>query len=558
MISNRKWNVRKSFIVCLFSCIAFFSMYYEFCGAILTVVLAGMVLIYFRDHSDVTFEITLGSILYTLFLCGYILTCFYGIDAGMSVFGVVKILWIAPFLLLYQQLEKPAKTQLFDAIPMIGTVVVIIGFLALLFPRTRDFFWVNHRLGGTFQYPNTFAIFLLMGVILLIYRQGSRWMQTVEFIVLCLGIAATGSRIGMALSVVSIGVLLLIKKRWKLLGISLLMAVVGSVYIYVSGDSYTVGRILRLSLAESTLVGRFLYAYDAAGLLLRHPFGMGYLGYYYIQNQVQTGLYTVRFVHNDLLQIGLDIGWIPMLTYVGAIIGCLKSKAVSSDKKWIVVVLFLHGLLDFDLSYTVMFCILLLILDDISLTKCRGRIPGGITIKKSAFRIGAGVLICVNIYLAIPPLAEYCDNAHLASTVYPWYTEANLRLLSESDDIDEVEQLADRILRQNDTCALTYYAKAYAAYCVDDYSSVITYQKACIARDYFNYEEYLNYARMLYDGMYGAEDETERQLCRKELQNIPDLLAKAQQKLSALGRQIADQPELEVDEYLQEMIDEAG
>jgi hypothetical protein len=271
---------------------------------------------------------------------------------------------------------------------------------------------------------------------------------------------------------------------------------------------------------------------------------------------VQTGLYTVRFVHNDLLQIGLDIGWIPMLAYVGAIAGCLKSKAVSSDKKWMVTVLFLHGLLDFDLSYTVMLCILFLILDDVALEM--GRIPGEITMKKPVFCIGACVLICLNVYLAIPPLAEYFDNAHLASAVYSWYTETNLQLLSESEDIDEVERLANRILRQNDTCALAYYAKAYAAYCQDDYPEVIAYQRACIERDYFNYEEYLNYAMMLCDGMYGAEDASDRELCRQELRHITDLLAQAKQKLSALGRQIADQPELEVDEYLQGMIDEAG
>ena len=70
-------------------------------------------------------------------------------------------------------------------------------------------------------------------------------------------------------------------------------------------------RVLSLSFTESTFVGRFLYYMDALPQILRRPFGMGYMGYYYDQLSVQTGVYSVMYLHNDLFQLVLDTGWIP-------------------------------------------------------------------------------------------------------------------------------------------------------------------------------------------------------------------------------------------------------
>ena len=42
--------------------------------------------------------------------------------------------------------------------------------------------------------------------------------------------------------------------------------------------------------------------------------------------------------------------------------------------------------------------------------------------------------------------------------------------------------------------------------------------------------------------------------CRAELINIPNLLEQARQRVSFLGARIKDQPKLEVDEQLMEMI----
>ena len=43
------------------------------------------------------------------------------------------------------------------------------------------------------------------------------------------------------------------------------------------------GRFLTTSLHSSTLLGRLLYAQDALPVILRHPFGLGYRSYTYMQ-----------------------------------------------------------------------------------------------------------------------------------------------------------------------------------------------------------------------------------------------------------------------------------
>lgn len=103
---------------------------------------------------------------------------------------------------------------------------------------------------------------------------------------------------------------------------------------------------------------------DALPVLLKHPFGMGYLGYYYIQNEIQTGVYTVRYIHNDWLQIGLDIGWIPLVLYGVAAVKTWIGKSVSIRNKMILAVLFLHGLFDFDAQNMFIFLIVLLIMSE--------------------------------------------------------------------------------------------------------------------------------------------------------------------------------------------------
>lgn len=146
----------------------------------------------------------------------------------------------------------------------------------------------------------------------------------------------------------------------------------------------------------------------------------------------------------------------------------------------------------------------------------------------------------------------------LAIKWYPWDTEAKLALLSESEDVLKANQMADGILQQNDTCALAYYAKAMVANCNNNYKKMIRYQKKAISRNYFNHDVYLNYAHMLYDGLcYAVETDNDQiyAMCKKELDALPEYMQSAKKRLGKLGKMIHDQPDLELDEEMQKIIE---
>ena len=78
-----------------------------------------------------------------------------------------------------------------------------------------------------------------------------------------------------------------------------------------------------LSLNESTFIGRIIYFKYGLRLIAKNPFGLGYLGFYYTEQFNQTAVYSVRYIHNELLQLLLDIGWLPAAFFAAALIAAL-------------------------------------------------------------------------------------------------------------------------------------------------------------------------------------------------------------------------------------------
>lgn len=543
------------FICCLF----FYGMYYEFCGSIIGLILSVVLGMHLLCKGKLSLHWNLGIAVAGMFVIFHFISVVYAVDAGMSALGIFKYAWIFLFLLCYMQLKPKEKEYVIGSIPYVGLVIFVLGVVAFFVEGLYRQWYVNDRLGGCFQYPNTCALFLLVGFILLGDKKNLKKWEYGCLLCLLVGILMTGSRTVFVLTFCVAIFLVFRRKNVALFFVVLGIAIAGIIYFLVTEDVSNIGRIATFSLTDSTLIGRILYAKDAVGLLLEHPFGMGHMGYYYMQNLIQTGMYSVQYVHNDWLQIGLDIGWFPMVFYAVAVVKAMFCKAVSGTQKLILAVIFLHGLLDFDLSYGSFLCVMLLIMVEVPISSVQREQSSIMTWNSLKRRVTIGILAMwsiVCVYFSVPLLAYYNGDAKMAVQWYPWYTEAKLVLLSESEDVDEVEKLADEILKQNDTCALAYAAKAMVAYCEDDYTDVICYQKKAIDRNYYSYEEYNNYAYMLYDGVIFSEKEQTIQMCKAELYNIPQYLEDAKSRLSKLGAMIDDQPQLEVDEELTMILEE--
>ena len=482
----------------------------------------------------------------------------WAVDRGGALFGFVKFLPMPLFLLAVSQIEKERRNRLLDMVPYGGILMVILSALLQLVPQLRDFFQVNGRLAGFFQYPNTFAIYLLCGMIILVIRKRAAWQKAAGAFVLAMGILLSGSRTTAALMAAVI-LIFLIKKCTKKQRLAVLGGLCGmlalfTAVLYLTGNTQLLARYFISPMKSSTFLGRLLYAWDLVPVLLRHPLGLGYQGYYFLQGSFQSGVYSTRFVHNELLQLLADAGWIP-----GILISISALKALrygDFERRLVLAVLLAHSLFDFDFQFLATGFLLLLLLDAEGSDRTKHHPKRGILKWKAAsVRSTVSVLTALGVCIGMADFAFYMKKAELALRLYPIHTESLLALLTQSGDAEAMELVADCILEHNKKVSLAYSAKANAAFAAGDGEKMIEYKKQAIALSVYAKEEYEDYAAKLlvYMQLYmdsGMEESAE--YCRQMLLEIPELLSGAEQNTSYLGWHIYDQPDLELsDEYLE-------
>lgn len=459
-----------------------FGGYYEFINTIF----AGVLIIFFLYEvlirktklQPLTDSFWLGAIL----LLGYAISIFYAVDSGIAAEGLAKkslfFVWGCILLLLTQAERK----RLLLWVPYIGFALVVSSGICYFIPPLQEYVFQNNRLGGWFQYANTCGGFLLIGGVLLLLKENKSRFDYVVLLVLLAGILLTGSR-STALLLIGTIVYLLFKMpaiRKQLLIASGLFVVGVLAFMFLTGNTSNIARLATLFTQSSTIYGRALYNYDGFSQLLAHPFGLGYLGFYFIQNQVQTGLYSVRYVHNDWLQIGLDIGMIPMLLILIILVRNLWKMRNNTDFSVVLFLLFAQSFMEFNLEYSVMGLLLMLCLNGQSISGIRHPL-----IQKSS-TVVAAILLLPLLYISIPLSLAHFDKTETALTLYPYETNEQLKLLSQCNDENKADKLADSILSQNQTCSLAYDAKAIIEMNKGRYPEAIEYMKKSI--EYNRYE----------------------------------------------------------------------
>lgn len=483
----------------------------------------------------------------------YAVSMFWAVDPGMALIGFFKFLPVLFFVVLLQL--GGGKALLISILPEIMAAMAALSAVGSLIPGLEDFFLVADRLAGFLQYPNTFALLLLVSQLIVVSRKRLTVRNCVVFAVLLLGILYSGSRTVFLLTVgANLVLAFLVTKGKKRL--ALLCAVVGVAILVVTAALLTgsdvLGRFLRFSFLESTFAGRLLYFWDAIPLILKHPFGLGYWGYYYAQQSVQTGVYSTAFVHNDFLQMMLDVGWIPCVCLVVAMVKSAISKNTPLVHKVILGVLFLHSCFDFDLQYLSAFFVLLLFLDHGGEKQLVFRKTGGL----KGTLAGLGL---ASVYIGVALLLPQLGLHQQARTMYPWNTVNNTVLLTKATNLQEGNSLADEILEQNDQVNLAYSMRARYAYSTGDFRLLMDTKKEIFERFPFQYAEYEEYCRMLGMGISLYEqsgDEASAQICREELISTRKAVEALADRQSLLGKVIKDQPTTKLPEDLNTYIDE--
>lgn len=348
------------------------------------------------------------------------------------------------------QTSSDERSTILKDLPWIGALMVVVSFALHYIPALYSLFTSRDRLAGFFQYPNTFACFMLLGIeILILNEEKINVRRVLCALVLVFGLVQSGSRTVFVLAIPALLVSLFIRlrKNPKALVIGAAAIVLAfAVMILALGGSYSVSHLLALSASESTLLGRLLYWKDALPVIGNHPFGLGYLGYYMSHGSFQTGLYSVRWVHNELLQMLLDIGWIPTVIAIVAVVKAVAAKQ-PAVRKVVLLTLLAHCMMDFDLEYIAMYFILLVCLDwDTGKTK---------TVKLTVpVKAVAAVLILGSLYIGVGSTLYYSGKVEASVKVYPWNTQARMELLTQAETAEEMDEQAMRSWRSMTTLPL--------------------------------------------------------------------------------------------------------
>lgn len=525
--------------------------FYEYLSCFLSAAMFAWLVFKTIKEKKLKFNLSLTSISILVIIGFYLISIFWAVDKGMALIGFLKFLPVILYVLILMQ--KDDKETILSHLPYIAAIITIISVVGMQIPKLSSFFSVADRLAGPFQYPNTFALFLLVAEILVFSKEKLSVINIITVLVLLFGIFYTGSRAVLVLTAVSNFALIFILKN-KTVKIALISEILVAsaglvIYALIKGGTGAFGRILSISFNQSTFLGRLLYFGDALPLILKHPFGTGYMGYSYLHKSVQTGVYSVMYVHNDFLQLILDVGWIPFLAFAAALIKSVVKKGISGCQRLMICVIAAHCCFDFDLQFISMFILLLLLLDRNGTEK---------TLTKSVLHgIVCAAFAVINIYSGIALMLSHAGKYEISQKLYPFNTQNECYILMLETNVEKADMIANDIIRRNENVSAAYSIKAKAAFSKGDFGSVIKYKNRVFELSPFDYKEYEEYCYMLIKGIElykDAGDSKSARICVTELLKTADTVKNLSGKLSKLGTMIDDQPRTDLPDDINEYI----
>lgn len=487
-------------------------------------------------------------------VAGSAVTIFWAADHGTAPWGFVHMLPLLLFSLVLLQLDKSQVSELYCLVPLSGAVMTTASFVMFWIPATVEQVSVAGRLSGFFEYPNVFAAFLLAGLMVSASSQiRNHWSLAVDAI-LIFGIFQSGSRTVFVMLIVMMVILCICKRERKIwLGLwgAFAICIAWSLIVPMFGGNDATDRYLLTSINSNTLMGRLLYYADALKIIVKHPLGLGYGGYHAVQGAYQTGYYDVKYVHNSLLQLFLDVGWIPALLMCWAIIRSFFSRGTTLTQRLLLLTIIGHSMLDFDLEYLSMWLLLLPALEFHQPKPIQIR-KGG----KTAIAVGL-VAVVACLWLAVSDGLYRNSQLDWCLKVTPFHSQAQIHRLTRITDAELLAQAADQLLELNPHCSVAYSAKANAASAMGDAGAMVEAKKKAISCARYHLNEYLDYFDKLHEVMVYYQsigDMGSASVCMELLQEIPIMLEDVRASTSPLAEKLGDQPELVLPEAYQKIL----
>ena len=507
----------------------------------------------------------LNMLAFAVLTLGYLAACLWAVDPGMAPLGVVKFLPLLLFYVLISGSEE-AREKMIGLLPLFGSLMTLFSFLMMQIPVFEEWVSVAGRLAGFFQYPNTYAVFMLICLILVVWRidyHSPDWLDIVHAAASVFGIIMSGSRTVFVLTAAAAVWILAVRTSIRKIIFPVIAGgmVLAAVAAAVAGSLGVLERFTDISFGASTFLGRLLYVRDALPLILGHPFGLGYYGYYFIQQSIQTGVYSVVNAHNELVQILLDAGVIPAAVMSAALLRSVFTKRTDARNRLVLAMLLLHSLMDYDFQFLVMGFVLILFLDMRNIKELKAPALTGAAVGVA----GTGAVV-LSIFGGVSELLYTSGESEEALKVYRGNTLAQVSLLTEADTVEEMKKNAESLISRNPYLSVAYSARARAAFSEGNVRQFIEDKLTAISLAPYQYEEYIDYLEILSycESMYlqnGSREDAK--ICAERAAEIPDMLDDLKERTSSLGWAITDRPQvtlsrenLELISEMEEMADE--
>lgn len=492
---------------------------------------------------------------YFIFIVGLplcaLLSLITAVDRGMDILGILRIFAICCAGMVLLKLTGEEREHLLMILPEAAGITLAVSYILWFIPAFRNMVFSSHRLAGCFGYANTYALFLLLGCIVL-FRQKDKKLLVRLLLGLWLvsGILLTGSKTIMCLAVAWAAVhaagLFFGKKRKSTVMIATVITFIG----VLVGAGW-----LALSFGSSTFWGRLLYWKDMLPVIVTHPFGTGYLGFYYMQSAIQTGVYDTSFLHNSILQLASDYGWGAIFLFLFLAGSSILYKKTTTLQKELLAIMLLHFMFDFDLEYLpiwIVFFLSTLPLDDgkvVSVQKKSGKRTGNIVWKPVTISFYS-VLSVLFLYFCVVEWIHAGGNTELARRLYSWNTEWNLEQMANMESVETAVPLAEKIAKQNAYSFLTCEVKALAYAGDGEWEQAVDWQTEAVYNSKYRlegYETLLTYLQQAALTAVQENDEEQAGIYIRQMKMIPEQLKDVKNHTSWLGWKITEQPELSLE-----------
>ena len=510
----------------------------------------------YQESRRLNLQLSVSSVALGLVVLGYWATLFWAKNKGAAWIGAAKFSALGLYGLVLMQQAPEKREKALAVLPLAGAIMIVTSFPLQYISVLSDTIAPKGRLAGFFEYPNTFALFLLIGLILQYTKTQRKKADYIIDFLLILGVFLSGSRTNFAFMALVIVVGFLCRKDWKFRLVTaggFVLCIAASLLGAKLLSGFSAARYLTTSASDTSFLSRVLYDVDALPVILRHPFGLGYMGYKAVQGSIQTGVYTVAYVHNELLQLLLDIGWIPTLALCAAIILAFFKRGAGAQRRLILLVIAGHCMLDFDLQFLSIWMVLLACLNLESgktATLQRG-VP--------AMLGGLVTLLVVCLWLVAGDTLYYLGATQQCLELTPFHGAALERQLSELDDAEVLDETAQKVLKLNRYSTIAWSARTNAAYATGNITAMMQYKEWAISTAPYSLDEYLDYFDKLYGAMeryIAIGDQDSAAVCAQKLLTIPDQLNAVMEGSSVLAWHVQHIPQLTLPAEYQEKLEQ--